>query len=532
MADATLNYFEQDLVVRLAAMGAVPPQELSSMTAEKLEDLVMGLPTVHTYQFELNETDEPGRQISCHDISAKGLVRQAYKEMKKHDIREDIDFRSNHEYSPEAWMVYLRNDVSTVNVSEVGEIFGKWGITLEPERIRDGFSSDFEKNQEFNNRQLHEQQTDLLSRLAASGFIEPIDLDHISTREADQIIKGLPSLTEATLIFQREDGFVREKFINVDEFHIKDVYMGVAAEYNSSLQHEDAMNDTFEEEFGVAEMLEATGYEKTKKVIGAGTSTLDKQVRQFFDDHPGLDEKLVHKTIETTGGMAWLDYFKQDVRYASPGDTSKTFSPLKRAFKNWEIETVRVKPELAFRNDFELNIAEGKLKFHSKLIQKVVHAGIASPMPLAGWRKLDHEIAEKFVARIPLLPDQETPGEWLKLFQNNPPDASELNRLKGQFEAAGIIYDEELVKASFKKSSPKPKQKGNRKMTELTVDDYKKMLGRLGGKGMPRMSQSRISRGAPSSWTARSSRIRRPYLPFVEIFIVLSVVDFRLNSTF
>ncbi len=480
--DTTLNYFEQDLVVRLVAMGAVPPQELSTMTPEKLEDIVMGLPTVHSYRFELEDGER-----TCHDISVKGLLRQAYKELGKNDIREFTDYRSSQEYSPEAWMVYLRNNFSTVEKSEVCEVFSKWGIQLDPERVREGFSLDFEKNLEYNNTQLREQQIDLLSRLAASGFIEPLDLDNASTQEADRLISGLPSLTEATLIFQHEDGaFSRERFVNVDEFYIKDVYMGLADEYNSSLQHEEAEIDNFEQEFGIDEILESTGYDKTKKVIGAGTSTLDKQVRQFFADHPELEDKLVHKTIETTGGMAWLDYFKQDVGHACPGGT---FSPLKRAFANWNIETIRIKPEFAFRNDSELNLAENRLKFQSKLIQKVVHAGVVSPMPLADWKKLNHDIAEKFIAKIPLLPDQQTPGEWLKLFQNNPPDALGLSKLKNQFEAAGIIYDEGLVKASFKKSpiNQKP-NKGVQKM-ELTLDDYKKMLGRLGGKGMPRLSQ-------------------------------------------
>jgi len=272
--DTTLNYFEQDLMVRLVAIGAVTPRELSTMTAEKLEDIVMGLPTVYSYQFESEDGEH-----SCCDISRDGLLRRVYQELDKHDIREFTDYRSSQEYSPEAWMVYLRNDFSTVETAEVCEVFGKWGIQLDSKRVREGFSSDFETNLEYNNIKLREQQINLLSRLAASGFIEPLDLDNISTREADRIINNLPSLTEATLIFQHEDGsFSRKRFINVDEFYIKDVYMGLADEYNNSLQHENAEIDNFEQEFGVDEILESTGYEKTKKVIGAG---LRRSINRF-----------------------------------------------------------------------------------------------------------------------------------------------------------------------------------------------------------------------------------------------------------
>ncbi len=493
MKNSTLNHLEEDLLVRLVAMGAVPPQEISSMTPEKLDDLVMALPTVHVCHLRMNDMDENSMAVSCYDISVKGLQRQVFEELKKHDIKDDFTRQASLEYSPEAWMVYLRNDFLKVDASEVSDIFGKWGIKLEPERIEKGFSSNFAENLESNNHALKEQQSDLLSRLSVSGFIEPVDLDHVSLREADEIITSLPSLTKATLIFNDSDQFFRKEFINVDEFYIKDVYMGLADEYNSSLQQEDAEFDNYGVEFSPEEILASSGYEKTKKVISAGTSTLDKQVRQFFDDNPDLEDKLVHKTIETAGDMTWLDYFKQEIKYADAGDIDKNrnykFSPLKRAFKNWDLETVKVKPELAFRNNPELNIHDAKLAFYRKLIQKVYHAGIVEPMPLQDWHNLNEDLATKFVDKIPLLPDQETPGDWLKLFQNGLPSALELNELKNQFEAAGIIFNEESVKASFKKSPANPKQKKeNRKMTELTLDDYKKMMGRLGNKGMPRLS--------------------------------------------
>lgn len=490
MENPGLNYYEQDLLLRLVAMGAAPPVELDSMNQEKLEDAVVKLPSIHVYQFEGNDRDGQFRDTVCCDLSAKGLQQQVFSELKHYDIKDDFESRIGLEYSPEAWMVYLRKDFSSVDRNEVCEAFAKWGIQLEPERIEKGFSADFAKNLEFNNNALKEQQIDLLSRLAAAGFIEPVDLTNISPRDADQIIKGLPSLTEATLIFNDDGEYFRQKFINVDEFYIKDVYMGVADEYNSSLQQENALNDNFEEEFSVDERLSATGYEKTRKVIGAGTSTLDKQVRQFFDENPALEDKLVHKTIETVGGMAWLDYFKQDVRHACPGDTDKEFASLKRAFKNWDLEISKVKPQLAFRDDGEANFRDGQLSFYRKLIQKVFHAGIVQPMPLEDWHNLNMDIATEFVRKIPLLPGQETPGEWMEIFRNNFPSATELNELKNQFETAGIIYDEDRVKSSFRQSPQTPKQqKGDRKMSELTVDDYKKMMGRLGNKGMPRLEK-------------------------------------------
>ncbi len=483
MENSPLNFYEEDLLLRLVAMGATPPVDLNAMNPEKLEDIVVKLPTVHVYQFELNDME-----TVCCDISLKGLQKQVFRALGKHDIRENLDYQASREYSLEAWMLYLRNDVSTVNPDEVCDMFGRWGIQLEPERISKGFSAEFGENFEYNTRALQERQFDLLSRLAAAGFIEPVDFDAVTTSEADRIINGLPSLTQATLLFETEDGFVHERFVNVDEFYLKNVYMGVAHEYNSSLQMEDALNDNFEEEFNVSDILKETNYEKTRKVVGAGTSTLDKQVRKYFDDHPDMEDKLVHRYIETTGGMAWLDYFKQDVQYASPGDTGKAFGPLIRAFKNWEIEVKKAKPELAFRNDFSLNMAEARLKFQSKLIQTVVRAGIAAPMALNDWRNLNSDVAGKFIAKIPMLPDQNHPGDWVKLFQNETPNALELNDLKVQFDSAGIMYDEALIKSSFKNSPPKPKQqKGNEKMFEPAVEDYKKMMGRLRSKGLPHM---------------------------------------------
>ncbi len=494
MANSPLNFYEEDLLLRLVAMGATPPVELGSMNPEKLEDIVVKLPTVHAYQFELKDADGESRQVSCYDISLEGLQRQIFQALGKRDIRDDIDYQASREYSPEAWMVYLRNDFDMVDPGEVCDMFARWGIELEPERIAKGFSAEFGENFEYNNRALQERQFDLLSRLVSAGFVEPVDFETITSNEVERIINCLPSLTQATLIFDMEDGFLHEKFINVDEFYLKDVYMGVAAEYNSSLQQEDARSDDFEEEFGVEEILHATGYVKTQKVIRTGTSTLDKQIRKYFDTHPGMEDKLVHKYIETTGGMAWLDYFKQDVDYADAGDLDKkhqhTFAPLKRAFKNWEIEVKKVNPELAFRNDFGRNMNDARLKFQSKLIQTVVRAGIAAPMALHDWRNLNPEIAGKFIAKIPLLPDQNNPGDWMKLFRSEAPNALEMNELRNQFASAGVMYDEALIKASFKNSLPKTKQqKGNEKMFEPTVEDYKKMMGRLGNKGMPRQSQ-------------------------------------------
>ena len=490
MENSGLNYYEQDLLLRLVAMGAAPPVELDSMNQEKLEDIVVKLPSIHVYQFEGNDRDGQFRDTVCCDLSAKGLRQQVFNELKHYDIKDDFESRAGLEYSPEAWMVYLRKDFSSVDANEVCDVFARWGISLEPERVAKGFSADFAENLEFNSNVLKKQQIDLLSRLSAAGFIEPVDLENISLRDADQIIKGLPSLTEATLIFNDDGEYIRQKFINVDEFYIKDVYMGVADEYNSSLQQENALNDNFEEEFSVDERLSTTGYEKTRKVIGAGTSMLDKQVRQFFDEKPNLEDKLVHKTIETVGGMTWLDYFKQDVQHACPGDTGKEFASLKRAFKNWDLETSKVKPQLAFRDDGEANFRDGQLSFYRKLIQKVFHAGIVQPMPLEDWHNLNTDIATEFVRKIPLLPGQETPGEWMAIFRHNFPSATELNELKNQFETAGIIYDEDRVKSSFKQSPQTPKQqKGDRKMSELTVDDYKKMMGRLGNKGMPRLEK-------------------------------------------
>lgn len=489
MENSGLNFNEEDLLLRLIAMGVTPPVELSAMNSDKLEDIIVKLPSVHVYRFGKKDNDGRSEEISCYDISMKGLQRQVFQGLNKYDIRNDFDYQVSLEYSPEAWMAYLRNDVSSVDTDEVCEMFSRWGIELEPGRIGKGFSDNYGNNFENNDQALKKQQLDLLSRLVSGGFLEPADLDNITTTEADRIIHELPSLTEATLIFKDGSDFIRETFINVDEFYIKDVYMGVADEYNSSLQQEEAEIDNFEEDFSVEEILGSSGYDKTKKVVKSGNSTLDKQVRQFFNDNPELEDKLVHKTIETVGGMAWLDYFRQDIKYADAGGIDKnrnhTFGPLKRAFRNWDLETPKVKPELAFRNDYILNVGDARLKFQAKLIQTVVRAGIVGPMPLHDWRNLSAGIADDFTRKIPLLAEQENPGDWLKLFQNEIPGALELNELKMQFDAAGIIYDEALIKASFKNSPITIKQrKGNEKMSELTVDDYKKMMGRLKSKGM------------------------------------------------
>ncbi len=472
---------DRELAARLIRMGAIPPMNLDRIDREKIEEIVAGLPTVYACQYVTTDAQGAELRIDCFDLTPDGLNKQMLAELAGRNLQSFPERHAVAEYSPEAWKGFLQRDFDSVDRKPLLQQFRRWGMPLDSKRVRDGFCKNQELNEKRAEELLHQDQSDILSRLVRMGVVEPLDIDHVSIQQADEIIKSLPALTESEIIWHGEGDFERKKFVNLAEFHVsKHGFHDMdAPEFDEGVTDDDLRTPLHEEERPV----HYAGDENLRGPnVRSGAHSLHLQENRFFSMNEGLEDKIVHRREEITGGYAWLDYFRQGKDEALPGGNS---TALRNAFKTWGIPLKRGDLELGFGRDPAVNKREAMLSFYKVLFSKVVNAGIVEMMPKNDWYTLDLAKAEVFAAKIPLLPEMNRPGEWLDFFkQPSPATALEIVQLENRFTEAGIPFDEELVCSSFPKTKGQNKiMKGTRKMQDLTIDDYKKMIGRLTSSG-------------------------------------------------
>ncbi|MDD5599944.1 MAG: hypothetical protein PHV82_18515, partial [Victivallaceae bacterium] len=478
---------DRDLAARLIRMGAVAPMNLDLIDREKIQEIVAGLPTMYECRYTVKDALSGELEIDCFDLTPEGLNRQVLDELTRRRLQSLPERHTAAEYSPEAWKGYLQRDFDSVDRKALLKHFRRWGMPLEPKQIRNAFCSNPQLNEERAQEMLSKNQGDLLSRLVRMGVVEPLDLDHVSIQQADEIIRSLPALTESEIIWQGDDDFERKRFVNLAEFRVSKhgFHEADSPGFDESVSDDELRKPRFAERSfdNVSGDSELRGPN-----VRAGAHTLHLQEDRFLLANNGLEDRIIHRREEITGGYAWLDYFRQKKSEALPGGS---VSALRNAFKTWGISLKRGNLELGFEPDVALNRRESMLSFYKVLFSKVVNAGIVMQMPKSDWLRLDLAKAEAFAAKIPLLPEQDYPGEWLDFFKQPPPaTALEAVQLENRFTEAGINFDEEMIRSSFSKSKENQKtKKGIRKMQDITLDDYKKMIGRLTSSGrMERLS--------------------------------------------
>ena len=475
---------ERDLVARLIRMGVIAPMILDGITRDQVEEITAALPTVYECRYTVFDQEHQEHVILCSDLTPEAVNRQFFREMSGKTMSSFPSQSLETSYSPEAWIAYLNQDFERIESDTLRERFAQWGVPLNPEHLKDGFNPNMEENLSIANEMLSETQTELFCRLIATEAVEPFDPEHISKFDADYRINGLPALLCSEYIWKDGDEFRRAKFYNVAEFNIKEV------------QHVE------DNEFGYYDDQEITGM--NEEVTRSSSATLRMQERKFFDERGIEAEDIVHHSETITGKYDWLNFFKQDISSALPDGRT---TALKKTFKNWGFEAKKTSFERAFEPDIKQVFACARQIYQKALISKVVSAGIVPPMPYAAWKNFSSEVGEKFIAGIPLLPEMEHPGEWLDFFrQKTPMSALERVQLQTRFEEIGIPYDEKLILAAFPVKESKSKvQKGFRTMQDLTVDDYKKMMGRLTATG-------RLERMDKDTWDSLTLEDARDYV--------------------
>ena len=475
----TSNMSDRDLAARLIRMGAIAPMDLDTVTRDRIEELVAGLPTVYACRYTAADLQGETIQIDCFDLTPEGLNRQMLHEFAGQKL-QTVPEHTLAEYSPEAWKGFLQRNFDSVDRKPLLKQFRRWGMPLDSKKIRNGFCNNPELNELRATEMLKANQTDLLSRLVRMGVVEPMDLENISVQRADEIIKSLPALIESEIVWKGEEDFERRRFINLAEFHISSQGLqDIEEPFSEGVTDDDLRIPLHEEERPVY-------YSKDGSLQGpnvrTSAHTLHLQENRFIASQEGLENLIVYRREEITGGYAWLDYFRQGQDEALP---NRSTAALRNAFKTWGIQLKRSNLELGFSNDTAQNRKEAMLSYYKTLIQKVVNAGITEAMPKKDWYALDQEKAEKYIARIPILLEQEHPGEWLDFFRQPPPsNPVEMALLEKRFYDADVPFDEELVRSSFPMAKgSKSKPKGIKTMQDITVEDYKKMIGRLTASG-------------------------------------------------
>ena len=480
---------DRDLAARLIRMGVIPPMNLDLVDSEKIEEITSDLPTVYACRYTVTDMQGQELKLDCYDLEPEGLNRQFLQELSGHKFNSFPERHVLPEYSPDAWKGFLLRDFSGIDRKAVLARFRHWGIPLESSRLKSGFGVG---NPELNERRaeemLRKNQTDLLSRLVRMGVIEPLDLDRVSIAQADGIIKSLPALTESEIIWKGDHDYERKRFVNLAEFRISrpaDFTPPSLGEMDEGVTDE----DLHPSRYGGYHHFDDSAYDNELRGpnVRAGAHTLHMQESVFLDRHEGVEDKLIHRRENITGGYAWLDYFRQGKNEALPSGHTNA---LRNAFKNWGIPVKRGYWELGFAKDVKTNIKEAKLIFYKALFSKLANAGIIPMMPKKDWYSMDVPKAEAAAAKIPLLPEQDTPGEWLEFFKQKAPESSmEIVQMEARFLEAGVVFDEKLILAAFPNSGGSGKTKGFRSMKDFTIDDYKKMISRLTTSGrMDRIS--------------------------------------------
>lgn len=473
------NMSDRDLAARLIRMGAIAPMDLDTINRDRIEELVAGLPTVYACRYTATDLQGATIQIDCFDLTPEGLNRQMLHELAGQKL-QTVPEHTLAEYSPEAWKGFLQRDFDSVDRKPLLKQFRRWGMPLDSKKVRNGFCNNPELNEQRAVEMLKADQTDLLSRLVRMGVVEPMDLENVSIPQADEIIKSLPALIESEIVWQGENDYERRRFINLAEFHIGSRgFQDIEDPFSEGVTDDELRIPLHEEERPIYYSNEGALQGPN---VRSSAHTLHLQENRFISSQDGLEDRIIHRREEITGGYVWLDYFRQGQEEALPNRSTKA---LRNAFKTWGIQLKRGTLELGFSKDAAANREEAMLSYYKVLIQKVVNAGIAEAIPKKDWYSLDRGKAEKFISKIPLLLEQESPGEWLSFFKQSPPaDALEMALLEKRFHDADVPFDEELVRSSFQIAKASKKQpKGIRTMQDITTDDYKKMIGRLTSSG-------------------------------------------------
>ena len=490
MPEEALNQIimsDRELTARLIRMGAVAPMDLDLLNAEKVEDITSALPTVYGCRYSTADALGNSITVDCYALSPEGVNRQFFQAMQGKSFSAFPDRSIIPEYSPEAWKGFLQQDFNGIDRKDLLQRFRRWGIPLESRRVQYGFGKINTIHELRAEDILKRDQQDLLSRLVRMGVVEPLDLDRISIKEADKIIRNLPALTESEIIWKGEKDYERKYFINLAEFHISN--RGTAQDFHPELDDPVSDDELRTPRYEQAQARNDVSYDSDLHGpnVRAGAHTLHMQERLFFSQNEGVEEKIVHRREEITGGYAWLNYFRQNQQEALPNGST---TALRNAFKNWGIQLKRGNLELGFAKSVTTNRKEAQLSYYKVLFSKVVNAGIAEMMPKQDWYNLDLKKAEAFAAKIPMLPEMEHPGEWLDFFRSPAPRTpAEIALLEARFYEAGIYFDEKMIVTAFPKiPGSGSKTKGIQTMQDITVDDYKKMIGRLTASGkMERM---------------------------------------------
>ena len=480
---------DRDLAARLIRMGVIPPMNLDLVDSEKIEEITSDLPTVYACRYVVTDTQGQELKLDCYDLEPEGLNRQFLQELSGHKFKSFPKRQILPEYSPDAWKGFLLRDFAGIDRKAVLARFRHWGIPLESSRLKSGFGAiSPELNERRAEEMLRKNQTDLLSRLVRMGVIEPLDLDRVSIGQADDIIKSLPALTESEIIWKGDHDYERKRFVNLAEFRISRS-AGFTPQSPGEMDEGVTDDELHPSRYGGYRHFDDPAYDSELRGpnVRAGAHTLHMQERMFLDRHEGVEDKLIHRRENITGGYAWLDYFRQGRNEALPVGHADA---LRNAFRNWGIPVKRGHWELGFAKDVKTNIKEAKLIFYKALFSKLANAGIIPMMPKKEWHSLDLPKAEAAAAKIPLLPEQETPGEWLEFFKQKAPESSmEIVQMEARFTEAGVWFDEKLILAAFPNRNSGQQTKGFRSMKDITVDDYKKMIGRLTASGrMDRIS--------------------------------------------
>ena len=236
MPEEALNQItmsDRELTARLIRMGAVAPMDLDLLNAEKVEDITSALPTVYGCRYSTADALGNSITVDCYALSPEGVNRQFFQAMQGKSFSAFPDRSIIPEYSPEAWKGFLQQDFNGIDRKDLLQRFRRWGIPLESRRVQYGFGKINTIHELRAEDILKRDQQDLLSRLVRMGVVEPVDLDRISIKEADKIIRNLPALTESEIIWKGEKDYERKYFINLAEFHISN--RGTAQDFHPEL---------------------------------------------------------------------------------------------------------------------------------------------------------------------------------------------------------------------------------------------------------------------------------------------------------
>lgn len=483
----------QELAARLICSGMIPPRPLDQLTQEAVEEITAGLPSVHIGDLVIREQNAGEVTISAYGINQAEVEIQLDRMLPQYEMQGIPEFYPSRDYSPQAWLGFMRNRGSYGHWEEMKRWLDCWQVDYVPERLQTGFSDQAEAISRQAQELLEERREDLMARLACMGLISPLDYFRRTPEKADAIIAALPPLVDMEIIFDKEDGSQAfYHFINLAEYQFRSKTVTDAPadkpgkmddprnnrfktvmyqDYSREMQEEDALNDA------IAELFDARMFKVT--LASESDKSLKLQVEKFFAGKPELQNEHQHVRAALKHGYAWLDFLNQEIESAIPMTSHErpSFSRLKRAFETWEFAPSKavVNWQAGFRQDRRKNSEEARMTFFRTLFSKLATAEIIKRFPPDEWFAMNSRYAEEFARQhVPLLPDQRDIGDWLTLFgQPRPDDPIALYKLQRSFQASGIPFHREAVCKAF----TNPKTKGKQSMSINPQNELKYLVG-------------------------------------------------------